>query len=138
MNSVHNSQHPHKRSAGFTLIELMVALVVISVSLLALGAFTLAVLSSDNVARQRTVATQLAEQELEKWFQSNTAPAQTTTFNINNTAYQLQSFDTVPVSGVYTAALNSNYDSEMRAVTVYWQLKGKQKFVTVSHIQRAN
>ena len=115
----------------------MVALVIISVSLLALGAFTLAVLSSDNVARQRTVATHIAEQELEKWFASDAAPAQTTTYTINNTKYQLQSFDATPVSGVYTSALTgANYDSEVRAITVYWKTKGKQKSVTVTHIQR--
>jgi len=139
MNSVSKLRSEGKRQGGFTLIELMVTMVIISVSLLALGAFTLAVLSSDNVARQRTVATHIAEQELENWFQSNTAPAQTTAYpGVNGTDYQLQSFDATPVSGVYTATLNGpNYDSEVRAITVYWQLKGKQKSVTVTHIQRA-
>lgn len=138
MNSVNRQQGAVRQDGGFTLIELMVALVIISVSLLALGAFTLAVLSSDNEARQRTVATHIAEQELEKWFASDTAPAQTTTYTVNNTKYQLQSFDVTPVSGVYTSTLSgANYDSEVRAITVYWKLKGKQKSVTVTHIQRA-
>ncbi len=56
-----------KREAGFTLIEGMIALIVISIGLLALGSFTISVLRADANARARILATHIAEQMLEEW-----------------------------------------------------------------------
>jgi len=131
-----NGHHKDKQR-GFTLIEALVTLVIISVSLLALGAFTIQVLSTDNTARHRTVATHLAEQELEKWFQSDVAPAPATGSwpnTVNNTVYSLQ--DSGGSTGIWTSALNgAGYNGEMRAVTVYWTDRGEHS-VTVTHIKK--
>jgi len=130
-------EHSKNTQHGFTLIEALVALVIISVSLLALGAFTITVLSTDNTARHRTVATHLAEQELEKWFQTNATPVPATGSwpnTVNNTVYALQ--DSGGSTGIWTSALNgAGYNSEMRAVTVYWTDKGEHS-VTVTHIKK--
>ncbi len=122
---------------GFTLVEALVTLVIISVSLLALGAFTLTVLATDNTARHRTVATHLAEQELERWFKTDTAPAPGTNGwpkVINNTKYSLK--DSNNSTGIWTATLTgSGYNGELRAVTVYWTDK-RERSVTVTHIKK--
>jgi len=55
------------RSAGFTLIEILVALVIVSVGVLALGSFGISSLNSGQVSRERLTAVHLAEQVLEFW-----------------------------------------------------------------------
>lgn len=147
---------------GFTLVEVLVSLVIISVGMLALGAFTLSVLASDNLSRQRTVATGLAEQELDRWFSGVTpaslgfasmagCPSVSSPYvpkpgcwgwpkTINNTVFKLQSFDATPSTGIWTQAATLSgataTPGEIRAVTVYWQNKGKQYSVTVTHFGR--
>jgi len=122
---------------GFTLIEAMVAMIIISVSLLALGAFTLTVLATDTTARHRTVATHLAEQELERWFDTNVAPVPGTNGwpkTINNTQYALK--DSNNSTGIWTTTLTgAGYNGELRAVTVYWTDK-REYSVTVTHIRK--
>jgi len=63
-NSVH-AQHPLQR--GFTLIEIMVSLTIISVAVLSLGGFSIGVIGSGQVDRERLTAVHLAEQVLEFW-----------------------------------------------------------------------
>ncbi|MDQ6982499.1 MAG: prepilin-type N-terminal cleavage/methylation domain-containing protein [Mariprofundus sp.] len=53
--------------SGFTLIEILVALVIISVAVLSIGSFTISIVSSDQVSRERATAVSLAEQILEYW-----------------------------------------------------------------------
>lgn len=52
---------------GFTLIEILIALVVVSVGVLALGDFSVSVMSSGQTSRERLTAVHLAEQVLEHW-----------------------------------------------------------------------
>ncbi len=61
------SIHPRQRARGFTLIEIMVTLVVISVGLLALAAFTLAATDNGELSRERLNAVHLAERVIEDW-----------------------------------------------------------------------
>lgn len=124
---------------GFTLIEAMVAMVISAVILLAMGMFTLSVMRSDNTAKQRTVATHVAEQQLEQWFSSNIVPAQTTTVTVNNTTYQLQSFDATPISGVSNVQMTgTGTNTWARAITVYWKNNAGVHHVTVTNLQRMN
>ena len=59
-----NSMHSER---GFTLIEILVALVIVSVGVLALGGFGISVMGSGQVSRERLTAVHLAEQVLEFW-----------------------------------------------------------------------
>ncbi|NWF38154.1 prepilin-type N-terminal cleavage/methylation domain-containing protein [Mariprofundus sp. NF] len=52
---------------GFTLIEILVALVIVSVGVLALGGFGISIMGSGQVSRERLTAVHLAEQVLEFW-----------------------------------------------------------------------
>ena len=62
---MHTIQHTNTQH-GFTLVEVMVALVIFSVSLLGLAALQAAALRDNHVADQNTVATQLARDMAER------------------------------------------------------------------------
>jgi len=53
--------------AGFTLIEILVTLVIVSVAVLSLGNFTISMVGSGQVSRDRLTAVHIAEQVLEFW-----------------------------------------------------------------------
>ena len=53
--------------AGFTLIEILVTLVIVSVVVLSLGNFTISMVGSGQVSRDRLTAVHIAEQVLEFW-----------------------------------------------------------------------
>lgn len=102
-----------KFESGFTLIETLVALVIISVSLLSLGAFTITVLSTDNVAIQRHIATNVGVEKLEAW------PGVATGTTVrNNVSYTwVTTTNNAGISGL-------NGGPVTRTVTVSWSNKG--------------
>lgn len=112
---------------GFSLIEAMVAMLIVSVTLLALGMMTLGVMRSDNTANVRTIAMNIAEKTLEEWYDippQNPPPVnQTDTVTIDNVTFHFQSFDPTPISGInsYVDPTSSASTAEYRAVTVYWK-----------------
>ncbi len=57
----------HHSMAGFTLIEILVTLVIVSVAVLSLGSFSISMVGSGQVSRERLTAVHLAEQVLEYW-----------------------------------------------------------------------
>jgi len=54
-------------SRGFTLIEILVTLVIVSVAVLSLGHFTVSMLGIGQTSRERLAAVHMAEQVLEFW-----------------------------------------------------------------------
>jgi len=56
-----------RNKQGFTLIEILVTLVIVSVAVLSLGGFTLSMVASGQVSRERLTAVHIAEQVLEFW-----------------------------------------------------------------------
>ncbi len=60
------AQHA-RMGEGFTLIEIMVALVILTVGMLALETGYISVINSQQVAQERLMAVHLAEQVLEDW-----------------------------------------------------------------------
>jgi len=63
-----------KHTEGFTLIEILVALTIVSVGVLALGSFSISTLGSGQTSRERLIAVHLAEQLLEDWQQTDKLP----------------------------------------------------------------
>ena len=53
--------------AGFSLIEILIALVIVSVAILSLGSFAISIVDSGQQSRERLSAVHLAEQVLEFW-----------------------------------------------------------------------
>ncbi len=98
--------------SGFTLVEIMVALVIVSIGLLALAAFTLSMMDNGEVSRERLTAVHLAEQVIEGWQQdTNDQPQAISCVSGNVTPAVGSPASCTPVSGVaipYTIALSTS------------------------------
>ncbi len=64
----------YQAEQGFSLIEVMVTLLVVSVGMLALGSFYVSSMQSERVSQERVAAVHLAEQILEDWQNTNSNP----------------------------------------------------------------
>ncbi len=67
--------HPNRlfsSERGFTLIEAMLAMVIVSIGVLALQTFYTSILQSEVTSEARLTAVHMAEQIIEEWQQSNT------------------------------------------------------------------
>ncbi|MDQ6970570.1 MAG: type II secretion system protein [Mariprofundus sp.] len=106
-----------KSPQGFTLIEIMVALTIISVAILSLGSFSLGVVGNGQMDRERLTAIHLAEQVLEFWQNdaNNYAPviASSCTFT---TATALPSY---PLTSACTpsSGVSANFSVQMAILT---------------------
>jgi len=69
-----------RREKGFTLIEVLITLVVVTVGIMALSKFTIAMMGSGQASRERLTAVHLAEQIMEEWQQTDTLPTLDTTY----------------------------------------------------------
>ncbi len=149
-------------TTGFTLIEVLVALVIVSVAVLSLGSFTISTVSTGQVSRERLSAVHLAEQVLEFWQHdtNDNAPvigagcalttgtptmplsvACTPTTGIG-ISYTVQAAE-VQVSGPLPASLSSfqnftkqgfNNTPQTKLVTVTWSNKGKSHSIYLTHL----
>ncbi|MDQ6952499.1 MAG: type II secretion system protein [Mariprofundaceae bacterium] len=64
----------NKKTFGFTLIEILVTLVIVSVGMLALGTFFASSIRTEGIAQERIAAVHMAEQLIESWQNTNTPP----------------------------------------------------------------
>lgn len=150
---------------GFSLIEMMVAMVIVSVGMLALGSFYLASIQSEGVSQQRLSAVHMAEQILEGWQHTNVItldclgvaqeiiavpqPGAVTRTGCKAAEGTPVSFDIVasqraaqaPLAtpgGVVMGNLVDNYANviPLRSVKVSWVNNGKTRFVLLTHIRQ--
>jgi prepilin-type N-terminal cleavage/methylation domain-containing protein len=151
-------------SAGFSLIEIMVALVIVSVAILSLGSFAISIIDNGQQSRERLSAVHLAEQVLEFWQQDTNdyMPAIASDCVLTTGTYvpaPSVSATCTPASGVsiaYTVAAsvgqtNGPLPSNLAAfqpftsagltltpmiklVTVSWQHKGAAHSVYLTHL----
>jgi len=158
-----NSEHPVK---GFTLIEILVTLVIVSVAVLSLGNFTVSMLGSAQVSRERLSAVHMAEQVLEYWQHdaSDYAPVISTTDCSMSAATSVPSY---PVSVICTSSSGSgtvtiisdqaqaagplannlsafqnftkqgyNNTPQTKVVTVSWTHRGKTHSIYLTHLSQ--
>jgi len=95
---------------GFTLIEVLVALTIVSVGVLAIGSFTISTLGSGQTSRERLTAVHFAEQVMEEWQQSGGLPMMDTNYCQTNAAWVKTTSSTpppCPTSGVSTTSVAS-------------------------------
>ncbi|MBL4774829.1 MAG: prepilin-type N-terminal cleavage/methylation domain-containing protein [Mariprofundus sp.] len=89
---------------GFTLVEVLVTLVIVSVAVLSLGGFSLSVVGSGQLDRERLTAIHLAEQTIEFWQQDpdQNAPQVSSGCNFSAGGVPTYPFSTVctPTSGM--------------------------------------
>jgi len=151
---------------GFTLVEIMVTLVIASVAILALGAFSLSIMDHVIQSRERLVAVHLAEQVIEEWQHSSNDyyPSITADCSVSVGAAVLTAASTstctsasgmdmsFQITGSVAAAnapLASNLSSfqpmaamgysstpKVKLVTVGWSHKGLPKSIYLTHVTR--
>lgn len=59
---------------GFTLVEILITLLIVSVGMLALGSFFASSIKLEGLAQERIAAVHMAEQIIEDWQRTNTLP----------------------------------------------------------------
>jgi prepilin-type N-terminal cleavage/methylation domain-containing protein len=97
----------NKRNEGFTLIEVMIAIVILTIGLLALVSVTVMVIKGNSLNRGITTATTLANQQLE---------------TLKNTSY-----DTIPLSTSWSDV--TNFPGYQRSLEVVEVEVGNQKTI---------
>ncbi len=151
--------------AGFTLIEILVTLVIVSVAILSLGSFTVSIVGSGQVSRERLGAVHMAEQVLEYWQHdiNDYAPTISTTdcslsasasapiygvsvtcTSASGTSYAILS-DQVQATGPLASNLTAfqnftkqgyNNTPQTKVVTVSWAHRGKTHSIYLTHISQ--
>jgi len=103
-------REPFKLMRGFTLIEILVALTIVSVGVLAIGSFSISTLGSGQISRERLTAVHLAEQFLEEWQKTDTLPILNINYCNPAVAWTVLIAPTVlpcPISGTTTTSTAS-------------------------------
>ena len=95
-----------KKSAGFTLTEVLIAVVVLSVGLLGLSAMTIAVTKSLSFSNKLTTATTLAQEKVEEIKRASYA-------NVTSANYPLEDYNTIPRYPLFSRSVAINVDSPM-------------------------
>lgn len=153
-----------RQEAGFTLVEILIALVISSVVILSLGAFGISIMDSGQLSRERLSAVHLAEQVIEFWqrdandYLPNIASDCALTTASSAPSYPATATCT-PATGVSTAytvvasqtqatgplasnlAAFQNFTSSgftvtpvTKVVTVTWSHKGTSRTVFLTHL----
>lgn len=146
--------------AGFTIIEVLVALVIVSVAVLSLGSFTVSTMSTGQVSRERLSAVHLAEQILEYWQHDaqDFAPSISSSCALTPGTTALPGANVVcspPGSIAYTIALSRSqltgplpgfstfqnftqygysYAPYTKLVTVTWSHSGRSRSIYLTHV----
>ncbi len=93
--------------AGFTLIEILVSLTIVSIAVLALGSFGISTMTSGQISRDRLTAVHLAEQVVEAWQSTDALPALDTGYCQTASAWTTATASTVapcPTTGTVTTS----------------------------------
>jgi type IV pilus assembly protein PilV len=159
-----SSETIQREEKGFTLIEVLIALLLASIMLLALGAFSLSVMSNNIVSNERLTAVHLAEQAIETWQRdsndyfpniasdcSMTSATSAPSYPVQNTCKpatgtQVSFTITASVasvkaplatgSGLQTLSATTDHPNtpKVKLVTVAWMHNGKSKSIYLTHL----
>lgn len=127
---MNNSLRYRSNARGFTLIEAMVALLVMSFGMLAIAGFQTTLFRNSDIAKQRTEATQLAQQKMEELRAYGQVSSSTGTPHIFNYTDDVVSGAETPVPGLgvtnaifnrtWTVTPNSSNTEKWINVKVAW------------------
>jgi type II secretion system protein I len=113
-----------RNNKGFTLVEIMVAISILSIALLGLVSVTVMVIKGNSFSKTMTTATTLANDKMEK---------------LKNNSYAALAPGTETVESIYTRTWTVTQNSPAAGMTtivmtVQWTWQGAARNVTVSSI----
>lgn len=115
----------NKKSGGFTLIEVLIAIVILSVGLLGMAALTVGIINGNKFSNDLTTATTLAQDKMEdirRLGYSGTPTSDDTTTEDYGAITDYAAYKSVTVTDVYTAGTAWPPDGmKTITVTVYWK-----------------
>jgi type IV pilus assembly protein PilV len=123
---VHTKINPQHSQAGFLLLEVLIAILVFSLGILAIVGLQATMVKNSTDARFRAIASQVAEQRIaQQW----AAPA----VRINDTDTDISN---VLPSGTRTIVWGAGANQNQLTVTVTWQQPGgdQHQFTTVAYV----
>lgn len=123
--------------AGFTLLEVLIALVIFSIGILAVGAMQISAIKGNSIADRLTAATNAAGSQVEQFM--NWSYTDTRLASGNDTVYTLPGGGNITADGNQTSPDGSYEvywnvtddspvtDSKTIEITAWWQSRGRQK-----------
>ena len=141
MNLNQNKQAPLKANHGFTLIEVLIAIAVFSVGILAVASMQLVNTRNNTTANIMTQATMLARAQMEQLANSDIATSADLTPGTHADANNPID-ENGAAGGIYTrtwtVAAGSGPSSREIEVRVNWNRRGQNRTVVLTTITRGN
>ncbi len=130
------NRHIHKNEKGFTLLDVLIATVVLSVGLLAIGIMQLSSISGDAQARELTEASTVAMDQLEELLARNYGSISTgTDQEIYDDGKYTVTIDVSENTDTTTSVTGLGVDVKLVLMTVTWKDdKGADKTFTMRHV----
>ena len=125
-----NPNHPFEKKGqnGFTLIEIMVAIVILSIGLLGMASLTVGIIKGNKLSNNLSVATTLGQDKMEDirrlGYSGTSATTTTVTENYNSITdygeYKRVTETTIdsPAAGMKTITVTTYWDSDAHSVEV--------------------
>ncbi len=117
-------QEPHravreKKDNGFTLIEVLIAIIILSVGLLGMAALTVGIIQGNKFSNDLTTATTLAQDEMEDIRRLGYSGTSATTTTVT------ENYNSIPGYATYKRVTNTSVDNpvpgmKMITVTLFW------------------
>ncbi len=127
MATTENQKHPHhtRKNSGFTLLEMLVAMVILAVGLLGMASLSIGIIKGNELSKEVSSATTCAREKMEdveRLGYANTPATNQTVTEAYNSITQYPDYKRETITAVDTPAT----DMKTVTITVYWDSDSHQ------------